>query len=82
MENKILLGFVLLALAIVFHALAGRFDVISIVEGELGAIYRIDRLTGKLWICANDQCLRVQDIDRKQAGQVTLLVPDAPRANN
>ena len=71
MENKILLGFVLLALAIVFHALAGRFDVVSVAGGdsEVAAIYRIDRLTGKLWICANDQCLRVQDVDRKQSGQ-------------
>jgi hypothetical protein len=69
MENKILLGFVLLALAIVFHALAARFDVISVAGDEVAAIYRIDRLTGRLWICANDQCLRVQDIDRKQSGQ-------------
>ena len=73
MENKILLGFVLLALAIVFHALAGRFDVVSVAVGdsEVGAVYRIDRLTGKLWICANDQCLRVQDVDRKRSGQQT-----------
>lgn len=71
MENKILLGFVLLALAIVFHALAARFDVISVADGDVAAIYRIDRLTGRLWICANDQCLRVENIDRKQAGQRT-----------
>lgn len=69
MENKILLGLVVLALAIVFHALAARFDVISISDGEVAAIYRIDRLTGKLWICANDQCLKVQDADRKPTGQ-------------
>jgi hypothetical protein len=69
MENKILLGFVLLALAIVFHALAARFDVISVAGDEVTAIYRVDRLTGRLWVCANDQCLRVQDIDRKQSGQ-------------
>ncbi|HEY2986960.1 MAG TPA: hypothetical protein VGL11_04490 [Candidatus Binatia bacterium] len=69
MENKILIGFVLLALAIIFHALVGRFDVVSIADGEVSAIYRIDRLTGKLWICANDQCLQVQDMDRKQSGQ-------------
>lgn len=71
MENKILLGFVLLALSIVFHALAARFDVISVADGDVAAIYRIDRLTGKLWICANDQCLRVENIDRKQDGQRT-----------
>jgi hypothetical protein len=71
MENKILLGFVLLALAIVFHALAARFDVISVADGDVAAIYRIDRLTGRLWICANDQCLRVENIDRKQDGQRT-----------
>ena len=66
-----MLGFVLLALAIVFHALAGRFDVISVAGGdnEVAAVYRIDRLTGKLWICANDQCLQVQDMNRKQSGQ-------------
>jgi hypothetical protein len=69
MENKILLGFVLVALAIAFHALAGRFDVISVGDAEVGAIYRIDRLTGRLWVCANDQCLQVQDMDRKQSGQ-------------
>jgi hypothetical protein len=69
MDNKILLGFVLLALAILFHALAARFDVISVGDSEVGAIYRIDRLTGKLWVCANDQCLQVQDMDRKQSGQ-------------
>ena len=71
MENKILLGFVLLALAVVFHALAARFDIISVSDGdsETAAIYRVDRLTGRLWICANDQCLRVQDIDRKPGGQ-------------
>jgi hypothetical protein len=71
MENKILLGFVLLALAIAFHALVGRFDVISIGDAEVGAIYRIDRLTGKLWICANDQCMRVQDMDHRASGQKT-----------
>lgn len=71
MENKILLGFVILALAIVFHAFAGRFDVISVVDGDVGAVYRIDRLTGKLWVCANDQCLRVHDIDQKPSGQRT-----------
>jgi len=71
MEKKILLGFVLLALAIVFHALAGRFDVIAVVDGDVGAIYRIDRLTGKLWVCANDQCLQVQDMDQKPSGQRT-----------
>jgi hypothetical protein len=69
MENKILIGLSLLALAIAFHALAGRFDILSIADGEVGAIYRIDRLTGRLWICANDQCLQVQDMDRKQSGQ-------------
>jgi len=69
MENKILIGLSLLALAIAFHALAARFDVVSIADGEVGAIYRIDRLTGRLWICANDQCLQVQDMDRKQSGQ-------------
>jgi len=62
---------VLVALAIVFHALAARFDVIAVSDSEVAAIYRIDRLTGKLWICANDQCLRVQDVDKKQAGQRT-----------
>jgi hypothetical protein len=72
MDNKILIGFVLLALAIAFHALAARFDVVAIADGEVGAIYRIDRLTGKLWICANDQCLQVQDIDRKAIGQKAL----------
>jgi hypothetical protein len=71
MENKILLGLVLLGLAVAFHALAGRYDVVSIVDGEVAAIYRIDRLTGKLWICANDQCLQVQDIDQKPSGQRT-----------
>jgi len=71
MENKILLGFFLLALAIAFHALAGRYDILSIADGEVGAIYRIDRLTGKMWICANDQCLQVQDIDQKPSGQRT-----------
>jgi hypothetical protein len=71
MENKILLGLIILALAIVFHALAARFDVISIVDGDVGAIYRIDRLSGKMWICANDQCLQVQDIDQKSSGQRT-----------
>ncbi len=69
MENKILLGFVILALAIAFHALAARFDVISVGDSDVGAIYRIDRLTGKLWICANDQCLQVQDMGRNQSGQ-------------
>jgi hypothetical protein len=70
MENKILIGLVLLALAIAFHALAARFDVISVAgDSEVGAIYRIDRLTGRLWVCANDQCLQVQDMDRKQSGQ-------------
>jgi|GEM_PF-2056313 hypothetical protein len=71
MDSKILLGLVLVALAIVFHALAARFDVIAVSDSEVAAIYRIDRLTGKLWICANDQCLRVQDVDKKQAGQRT-----------
>ncbi|HEX9445978.1 MAG TPA: hypothetical protein VGA73_17795 [Candidatus Binatia bacterium] len=71
MENRILLGLVLLALAIAFHALAARYDVISVADDEVAAIYRLDRLTGRLWICANDQCLRVQDTDRKQAGQRT-----------
>jgi len=71
MDIKILLGLAILALAIAFHALAGRYDVISIVDGEVGAIYRIDRLTGKLWICANDQCLQVQDVDQKPSGQRT-----------
>ena len=71
MENKVLIGFVLLALAVVFHALAARFDVISVADSEsdVSAVYRIDRLTGRLWICANDQCLPVKDIDRKQSGQ-------------
>jgi hypothetical protein len=69
MENKILIGLVLLALAIAFHALAARFDVISVGDSEVGAIYRIDRLTGKLWLCAHDQCMQVQDMDRKQSGQ-------------
>jgi hypothetical protein len=71
MENKVLLGFVILALAIVFHALAGRYDVMSVVDDEVGAVYRIDRLTGKMWICANDQCLQVQDVDQKPTGQRT-----------
>jgi hypothetical protein len=71
MDSKILVGLVLVALAIVFHALAARFDVIAVSDSEVAAIYRIDRLTGKLWICANDQCLRVQDVDKKQAGQRT-----------
>ena len=71
MDNKILIGLLLLALAIAFHALAGRFDVVSVSDGDVGAIYRIDRLTGKLWICANDQCLPVQDLDRKPGGQRT-----------
>jgi hypothetical protein len=69
MENKILLGFVLLALAVVFHALAARFDMVSVADEEVAAIYRIDRLTGRLWVCANGQCLQVQDIDRKPSGQ-------------
>jgi hypothetical protein len=69
MENKILIGLSLLALAIAFHALAGRFDILSVGDSEVGAIYRIDRLTGRLWVCANDQCLQVQDMDRKQSGQ-------------
>ncbi|HEX2384942.1 MAG TPA: hypothetical protein VHL99_00170 [Candidatus Binatia bacterium] len=71
MDSKILLGLVLVALAIVFHALSGRYDVIAVSDSEVSAIYRVDRLTGKLWICANDQCLPVQDIDKKQAGQRT-----------
>ena len=73
MENKILLGFVVLSLAIVFHALAGRFDVISVADSdsEAAVIYRIDRLTGRLWICANDQCVRVHDAERKQSGERT-----------
>lgn len=69
MNKNILIGLILLALAIIFHGLAARFDVIAVADSEVGAIYRIDRLTGKLWICANDQCLQVQDIDKKQAGQ-------------
>ena len=71
MENRIFLGFVVLSLAIVFHALAGRFDVISVADSdsEAAAIYRIDRLTGRLWICANDQCVRVHDVERKQSGE-------------
>ena len=74
MENKILLGLVVLALAVVFHALAARFDVIAVTDGDseaAAAVYRIDRLTGRLWLCANDQCLKVQDIDRKLTGQKT-----------
>ena len=71
MDSKILIGLVLVALAIVFHALSGRFDVIAVSDSEVAAIYRLDRLTGKLWICANDQCLTVQDIDKKQSGQRT-----------
>ena len=74
MENKILLGLVILALAVVFHALAARFDVIAVADGDseaAAAVYRIDRLTGRLWLCANDQCLKVQDIDRKLTGQKT-----------
>ena len=69
MDSKILVDLVLVALAIIFHALSGRFDVIAVSDSEVAAVYRIDRLTGKLWICANDQCLSVQDIDKKQAGQ-------------
>lgn len=73
MENKILLGLIGLALAVVFHALAARFDVIAVADGdaEAAAVYRIDRLTGRLWLCANDQCLKVHDIDRKQTGERT-----------
>lgn len=72
MENKILVGLVLVALAIAFHALAARYDVISVSDDEVSAIYRLDRLTGRLWICANDQCLRVQDTtERKPSGQRT-----------
>jgi hypothetical protein len=71
MNNTILIGLILVALAIVFHGLAARFDVIAIGDSDVGAIYRVDRLTGKLWICANDQCLKVEDIDKKQAGQRT-----------
>ncbi len=71
MENKILAGLLVLALAVVFHALAARFDVIALTDSDIAAIYRIDRLTGRMWICANDQCLKVQDIDKKQAGQMT-----------
>jgi len=71
MENKILLGFVVLSLAIVFHALAGRFDVISGSDSDVASIYRIDRLTGRLWICANDQCIQTQDIERPKSGQKT-----------
>ena len=73
MENKILLGLVGLALAIVFHALAARFDLVPITdgEGEAVAVYRIDRLTGRLWICSNDQCLKVRDIERGPAGERT-----------
>ena len=71
MENKILLGFAVLALAIVFHALAGRFDVISVSDSEVASIYRIDRLTGRLWICANDQCVQTQDIERPKSRQKT-----------
>ena len=71
MENKTLAGLVLVALAIVFHALAARYDVIALTDDDFSAIYRIDRLTGRMWICANDQCLKVQDVDKKQAGQRT-----------
>jgi hypothetical protein len=74
MENKILLGLIGLALAVVFHALAARFDIITVADGDgeaAAAVYRIDRLTGRLWLCANDQCLKVQDIDRKQTGERT-----------
>jgi hypothetical protein len=71
MENRIFLGLLLVALAIVFHALAARFDVITVSDSDVAAIYRVDRLTGKLWICANDQCLPVQDIDKKHAGERT-----------
>lgn len=72
MENKILAGLVALALAVVFHALAARFDVIVAADADsetAAAVYRIDRLTGRLWLCANDQCLRVRDIERKQSGE-------------
>ena len=73
MENKILVGLVVLALAIAFHALAARFDLVPITEGdgEAAAVYRIDRLTRRLWLCANDQCVRVRDIERKQTGERT-----------
>jgi hypothetical protein len=74
MENKILLGLVVLALAVVFHALAARFDVIPVADGDgeaAAAVYRIDRLTGRLWLCANDQCLKVRDIERTQTGERT-----------
>ena len=73
MNKTILIGLILLALSIVFHALAARYDVIAVSDEDVSAIYRLDRLTGRLWICANDQCLRVQDVDKKQAGQRTSL---------
>ena len=73
MENKILLGLLVVALAVVFHTLAARFDVIAVADGdgEAVAVYRIDRLTGRLWLCANDQCLKVRDIERKPTGERT-----------
>jgi len=73
MNKTLLIGLILVALAIVFHGLAARFDVIAVSDEDVSAIYRLDRLTGRLWICANDQCVRVQDVDKKQSGQRTTL---------
>lgn len=51
MENKvlsILLGG--LIVAIIFHALALRYEMHPV--GERGMIWRIDRLTGRIWFCS------------------------------
>jgi len=53
MENKvlaILLGG--LIVAIIFHALASRYELHEVRGTHIS--YRIDRLTGKVWICESD----------------------------
>ncbi len=51
MENKVLSIFLggLIA-AIIFHALASRYEIHTI-QRDYETVYRIDRLTGRLWSC-------------------------------
>lgn len=49
MDRKTTILLIGLIISIIFHALTAWFDVIAPNEGT--GVYRIDSLTGRIWVC-------------------------------